>query len=238
MIETVGAWAHIMCSNGWTAWVDARQLQPLTSGEPIAPAGPPSVGDTLLPRILTSSVVIVTATLHGSSLVASHARFDVRDDAGTPIGSGGGLGPRDQIDGSGFAISDETGTRSLTVVPRDRDWAVTDHVGQAVGVIARAHQGLKGAIKPAVDLVCGQNIIGRISTQSVGGTRLTVTDHNGDEVATVRDTTLLGHMYRYGSCRLSITGSPPLALRQLTIAATADAAIGQMRSHNRPRRWT
>ena len=42
--EVRGAWAHIECSNGWSAWVDARQLvtkHAAPTGPPPAASGPP-----------------------------------------------------------------------------------------------------------------------------------------------------------------------------------------------------
>lgn len=48
LVERRGDWAHVECSNGWTAWVDARLLEQLTPPapppppEPVAP--PPSAG--------------------------------------------------------------------------------------------------------------------------------------------------------------------------------------------------
>jgi hypothetical protein len=43
VVERWGDWASIRCSNGWTAWVDGRALEPLTgagAGTPGAPSGP------------------------------------------------------------------------------------------------------------------------------------------------------------------------------------------------------
>ena len=33
LLEQQGAWAHVVCSNGWQAWVDASRLIPLSSGK-------------------------------------------------------------------------------------------------------------------------------------------------------------------------------------------------------------
>jgi hypothetical protein len=40
VLEMLGDWAHIECSNGWSAWVDARKLVSKHAPAP-APAGPP-----------------------------------------------------------------------------------------------------------------------------------------------------------------------------------------------------
>ena len=39
-------WAHVLCSNGWTAWVDGRVLQPVDVAAPVAAAttAKPSLG--------------------------------------------------------------------------------------------------------------------------------------------------------------------------------------------------
>ncbi|MEV0298371.1 hypothetical protein [Nocardia sp. NPDC050710] len=36
-----GGWAHIVCSNGWSAWVDGRAMEELPTGAPMAPPSRP-----------------------------------------------------------------------------------------------------------------------------------------------------------------------------------------------------
>jgi hypothetical protein len=43
LLERRGEWAHVECSNGWTAWVDARRLVPTTT----AHEAPPLIDDVL-----------------------------------------------------------------------------------------------------------------------------------------------------------------------------------------------
>ncbi|MDP9325587.1 MAG: hypothetical protein M3O87_03520, partial [Candidatus Dormibacteraeota bacterium] len=39
LLEEATGWAHILCANGWTAWVDSRYLVPLPPAAlPAAPA--------------------------------------------------------------------------------------------------------------------------------------------------------------------------------------------------------
>ncbi|QKW07210.1 hypothetical protein HUT18_13210 [Streptomyces sp. NA04227] len=41
VVDRRGDWAHALCSNGWSAWVDGRLLLPLPQGPP-APGAPPA----------------------------------------------------------------------------------------------------------------------------------------------------------------------------------------------------
>src|SRR5438309_667658 len=38
VVDTAGQWAHVQCSNGWTAWVDANRLQPIGAIAPSIPS--------------------------------------------------------------------------------------------------------------------------------------------------------------------------------------------------------
>jgi hypothetical protein len=40
--EERGAWAEVLCNNGWSAWVDGRRLVPVNAAAP--PLGPPPAG--------------------------------------------------------------------------------------------------------------------------------------------------------------------------------------------------
>lgn len=45
--ETSGEWARIVCSNGWSAWVDGRLLVPIAeSDQPSGPPVAPAIGQT------------------------------------------------------------------------------------------------------------------------------------------------------------------------------------------------
>jgi hypothetical protein len=48
ILQVHGDWAYIECNNGWTAWVDARRLMPITASS----AGPPGPRDSVLTRPL------------------------------------------------------------------------------------------------------------------------------------------------------------------------------------------
>lgn len=43
VLEETTGWAHVLCSNGWSAWVDGRQLVPLPAAQP-EPAAPGAAG--------------------------------------------------------------------------------------------------------------------------------------------------------------------------------------------------
>ncbi|WP_340384535.1 hypothetical protein U5640_42405 [Streptomyces sp. SS7] len=45
LLERRGDWGHVLCANGWQAWVDGRHLVPVPQDPPVADAPPTSVAD-------------------------------------------------------------------------------------------------------------------------------------------------------------------------------------------------
>jgi hypothetical protein len=232
LAETVGDWARVVCSNGWSAWVDRRQL--VAIGPPPA-SGPPGSPGPPLPRLLTEPSITIRARVRGLSLWGWHVNLSADDGAGAQIGGGGGLGKRGQVVGKGFVLHDELDAPVLTVVPAGDELTVSDGAQRVVGSIGRIRHGLGGLVKPLYELRSGGVVHGRVSSDNVAGTRKTVTDQLGQEVATIADVTFFGRATRSGSCRLDVNGPLDLPLRQLVVAAAADAAMTRMKLYNRPR---
>jgi len=218
--ETRADWSRVVCSNGWSAWVDGRQLQVLGAS---------------LSGMFSSPAVTITATLHGMGLVGWKVEFDVRNEAGDKVGAGAGLGKGGQVWREGYALTDQTGSAVLTVEPTKQEWIVSDGLQQPVGTIVLVSHGIKGTLKPVYELRSGVNPVGHVSSEEVGGRKWAVTDPLQRNVATIRDVTLMGRMMRHGMCTTKVTIDVDPPLRTLLIAATANTALERMRFYNRPR---
>src|ERR1700730_9100888 len=97
LLERSGDWGHVLCSNGWSAWVDVRLLLPLP-GIPASAATAGASGHGA-PAIAAQPVLEVTAALRGMAIWGWPTNFTVRDQSGNQVASGSGLGRRGQIAG-------------------------------------------------------------------------------------------------------------------------------------------
>ena len=224
LLERSGDWGHVLCSNGWSAWDDARLLEPH-----------PAAGATS--RMVTEPVVDVTAALRGVSFWGWHTDFTVADQTGTQIGSGAGLGRRGQIAGSGFMLEDPQHGRVIQVRPtRDKHLIVSDGSDREIGRIGREAKGLKGRVKPNYPLEAQGAVLAQITTDTHWANRWTASDPAGAEIARITDTTKVGILRkRSATCRIEIHYPVALPLRILLLAAGAERATFRMKYYSRPR---
>ncbi len=66
VVETAGQWAHVRCSNGWTAWVDGNALRTMAVPASVAPSAVPIAGRPAPTR--TGSAVRTPLGLVGGAL--------------------------------------------------------------------------------------------------------------------------------------------------------------------------
>ena len=85
VLEVRGAWAHIECSNGWQAWVDARELVSKHAPPPTAPVTTPApaTAPVAAPAAATSFLARPVMTVGARSLVVQ----DLIPAAGIVLGA-------------------------------------------------------------------------------------------------------------------------------------------------------
>jgi hypothetical protein len=118
--------------------------------------------------------------------------FDVRDEAGDKVGAGAGRGRGGQVWREGYALTDERDSPVLTLVPTKREWLVGDGKQRPIGTIVLASHGLKSALKPLYELRSSDIVVGRASSEAVGGQKWAVTDQAGRDAGHITDVTLMG----------------------------------------------